>query len=90
MFKQILTAGALLALATGASTEDFNPAQHHETQCTRCHGVDVYTRQNRRAKSLKQLGRIVRRCEANLATGLFDDELEELVTHLNDTYYKFK
>ena len=89
MYKQILTAGALLALSTASTAADFDPAQHVEEQCTRCHTDDIYTREKRRAKSIKQLGRIVRRCETNLATGLFDDELEEVVTYLNDTYYKF-
>jgi len=90
MFKQILIVGALLAFSTTASAEDFDPAQHLQEHCTRCHTDSMYTRTNRRAKSLPQLKRIVRRCETNLGTGLFDDEIKLMANHLNDAYYKFK
>ena len=90
MFRHTLIIGALISLSTSATAEDFDPAHHLETQCSSCHGDTIYTRPDRRAKSLKQLGRIVRRCERNLATGLFDDEVDILTNHINETYYKFK
>jgi hypothetical protein len=89
MFKKTLTATLMLGASTVATAEDFDPAQHLAEHCTRCHTDSVYTRPNRRATSPAKLARITRRCEKNLATGLFDDEVDLLVKYLNDTYYKF-
>jgi len=90
MFKLTLAAVALLGVSTTVAAEEFNPAQHLAEKCTSCHTDDFYTRPDRRAKSLGQLKRIVRRCETNLGTGLFDDEIDTLAVYLNDTYYKFQ
>jgi len=90
MLKQALTLSTLLLASHIAVAQDFDPAQHLADNCTRCHTDNFYTRPDRKAKSLASLGRIVRRCETNLGTGLFEDEVDELVTYLNDTYYKFK
>ncbi len=90
MFRLILPAAVLLGFASSVAAEGFNPAQHLAEKCSSCHSDDFYTRPDRRAKSLGQLKRIVRRCETNLGTGLFDDEIDTLANYLNDTYYKFQ
>ena len=55
----------------------------------RCHDTSVYTRDNRRVTSYPGLQAQVERCDANLGTKLFPDDLALLVDHLNSNYYKF-
>lgn len=85
-----LTAPLLFVmLAANASGADFDAASYHAAQCTRCHDSGVYTRENRRVRSYPMLETQVARCDANLATKLFPDDLALLVEHLNSQYYKF-
>ena len=80
----------LLLAATGAGhSADFDAAAYHQAECTRCHGTEVYTRDNRRVQSFPMLQAQVERCDANLAKKLFPEDLAQLVDYLNDNYYKF-
>ena len=70
--------------------ENFDPGHFLQTQCTRCHDDGVYTRPNRRINSLPALDAQVRRCDANIGTSLFDEDLEKVVEYLNTEYYGFE
>lgn len=84
------TLALALALAPGfAAAEDFQPAKFLADKCSKCHGTEVYTRENRRVKSLDKLAAQVRRCDANVGTALFDEDIETLVDYMNTTFYKF-
>lgn len=65
----------------------------HDENCLNCHKVKhdekFYTRENHRVKDLKGLGTMVRMCDANLGTSLFDEDMEEITDYLNTSYYKF-
>lgn len=61
----------------------------HADNCIRCHDTSVYTRENRRVKSLPKLGSQVRMCKNNLEITWFDDEVEDVTTYLNKSYYHF-
>jgi hypothetical protein len=78
----------VFASAAGAA-ESFDPASYHEATCTRCHGSEVYTRADRRVTSFPALQAQVARCDANLGTRLFPEDLGLLVDHMNDQYYRF-
>ena len=78
---------ALVLSVAGAA--EFEPVDFHATNCTRCHDSGVYTRDNRRVTSYPALQTQVARCDANLGTQLFPDDLTLLVDHLNGNYYKF-
>ena len=80
---------ALLFASALASAGTFDAASYHDATCTRCHGTGVYTRENRRVKSYPALQTQVARCDANLGTKLFPEDLGLLVDHLNDQYYHF-
>ncbi len=81
---------ALLVISAGnAVAADFDAGRYHDAQCTRCHDTRVYTREDRRVRSYPMLEAQVARCDANLATKLFPDDLALLVDHLNTQYYKF-
>ena len=85
--------GLLTLLATGvgqAEELDLNRGKTlTEKNCVRCHGSDVYTRENRRVSSLSGLHKQVRRCEQMLGLAWFDDDINNVSGHLNQEYYKF-
>ncbi len=60
------------------------------SKCDQCHGTEVYTRKDRKVTSLAKLEAQVRRCDSNLNTNWFDDEIIDVTAHLNKNYYKFK
>ncbi len=78
----------VLSLPVMAST-DFDSHRFIQEKCSACHDERVYTRPDRRVQNLSQLDAQVRRCDANLGTRLFDEDLAALVEHLNERYYRF-
>lgn len=81
---------ALVALSATPALAGFQPGPYHGANCTGCHDSSVYTRANRRVQSYQALEAQVARCDAQLATKLFPDDLALLVDYLNDQYYGFK
>lgn len=61
-----------------------------DQHCYQCHGTEVYTREDRKVRSLDALSRQVRRCELALGLKWFDDEIENVTAYLNQDYYRFK
>ncbi|PIE00886.1 MAG: hypothetical protein CSA79_01910 [Thiothrix nivea] len=59
------------------------------SRCLDCHGVDVFTREDRKVKDLNGLENKVRQCDAGLSTNWFDDQILDVVAYLNATYYRF-
>ena len=89
MYRTLPITLLLAAASLGASASDgFDAAAFHQAKCMACHDTSVYTRPDRRVNSLTRLESQVRMCDANLQTGLFDDDIEALAAHLNDQYYK--
>lgn len=62
----------------------------HDANCISCHDSGVYTRADHKMQDFTQLAAQVRRCDANLGTRLFDEDLVKVTEYLNDTYYKFE
>jgi len=85
----LVTFVTFVTLAGHATGAEFEASGYHEQHCTRCHGSEVYTRDNRRVQSYHALQAQVARCDANLAMGLFPEDLNALVEHLNTRYYRF-
>ena len=85
----VLTLAALGIVPTSLAG-DFDAAHFVQTKCTACHDSGVYTRPDRRVDSLARLESQVRMCDANLNTKLYDDEIESVVSYLNEQYYKFE
>ena len=61
-----------------------------EAGCTTCHGTEVYSRKDRKVKTIEGLIGQVGRCNTNLARHYSDAQLNDVVKHLNDAYYKFE
>jgi len=84
------TAGAaLLMLGAASQAGEFNAETYHGSNCTRCHGTDVYTRENRKMRSYPMLNSRVAGCDARFGEKLAPENVTSLVDHLNDSYYKF-
>ena len=79
----------MLGAVSMPAVAEFEPRSYHDAHCMRCHDTSVYTREDRRVRSYPALQAQVARCDANLATKLFPDDLDLLVDHLNTDYYKF-
>jgi mono/diheme cytochrome c family protein len=94
--KQIsLTATALLLAGTSmAQAEGAHDGKAlHEKYCAGCHMIPhdatFYQRPERKTQSYEKLQGMVRFCDANLGTQLFDEDMTAIGDYLNDTYYKF-
>jgi hypothetical protein len=85
-----LCLGIGYSLPTIAETDETIDARSfvHE-KCSGCHDSNIYTRENRRVDSLSRLNSQVRMCDAQLGTGLFDEDITAIVNYLNDSYYRF-
>jgi hypothetical protein len=82
-------ATAALAVVFASPAGAFDAAAYHAQSCMRCHDTSVYTREDRRIRSYPALQAQVARCDAQLQTKLFPDDLASLVEYLNDNYYGF-
>ncbi len=76
------------ALAEGNSAK--GKKIYSKSECLRCHQSNkLFTRKDHKVKTLSQLNSQVRKCDTQLNTHLFDDEIEDVVAYLNQAYYKF-
>jgi cytochrome c2 len=62
----------------------------HDKQCVACHDSSVYTRADRRVKSPEGLIGQVNGCVRQVGLKLDRDQINDLVKHLDDSFYKFK
>ena len=81
----LLFSGSSMAAGNAANGEALFTA----SKCNQCHGTDIFTKPTRKVTSLDQLEAQVRRCDSNLNTNWFDDEIIDVTAHLNKQYYKF-
>jgi mono/diheme cytochrome c family protein len=91
MKKILLPATSLLILtSSNLIANDLELGkQLNDQHCVKCHGSEVYTRPDRRVKSLEGLHKQVRFCEQNLGLTWFDDQINSTASYLNQEYYKF-
>jgi hypothetical protein len=91
VFTLLTIAGLLVS---GTSFAEGNAANGKKlftaSKCNQCHGTEVFTKKDRKVTSLAKLEAQVRRCDSNLNTNWFDDEIIDVTAHLNKQYYKFK
>jgi cytochrome c553 len=62
----------------------------HDANCVRCHSTSVYTRPDRRIKSLAALNEQVGACLHAAQVELTQDEQRSIVKYLNEQFYKLK
>jgi len=90
--KTVLASFAGLLISTTAMAQG-NAANGQklftQSKCNQCHTTSVYTKPDRKVTSLAALEAQVRRCDSNLNTNWFDDEIHDVTAYLNQQYYKF-
>ena len=75
---------------TGATGSGVHPGKIlHDANCISCHDAKVYTRVEHKVLDLTQLAAQVKRCDANLGSRLFDEDLAQITDYLNQAYYKY-
>jgi mono/diheme cytochrome c family protein len=69
----------------------------HQENCISCHqakmggdGSGIYTRKDRKVDSYAALKKQVNRCKTSLGFSWPEHQVDDVVTYLNQTYYKFK
>ena len=78
-------------VALPAAAEQTETAKDlYDQNCVRCHGTEVYTREDRKVTSLQGLERQVRRCELALGLKWFDDDITDVTNYLNEHFYHFE
>lgn len=85
----------LLCLLAVVSSPSFaadieNGKALHNENCVRCHQPEIYTREKRMVNSYAELHEQVRQCEIMAEMGWFEEEIDDVTTYLNETYYKFE
>ncbi len=61
----------------------------HDSSCISCHDSAVYTREDRKIGDFPKLLAQVKRCDANLGSRLFDEEIAQVADYLNQAYYQY-
>jgi mono/diheme cytochrome c family protein len=86
----------LASLSAAWAADAAKGKQLHDAHCTACHigmtggdGSILYTRKDRRVHDMQALQKQVKRCEIAQSLNLSDEDVDDLVTYLNSTYYKF-
>ncbi len=89
--KTIITAGLLLALTTGNALADSAKGKKlHDAQCMKCHDTSVYTRPKHFISNRDALTKQVNRCHQNVGAQWSDEDINDVVQYLDETFYKFK
>ena len=92
--RRALLISILLSMALGVrpalSGDGAEGKKVHDANCTTCHSTSVYTRQDRKVKSLAALNKQVTSCTHMAQVTLTEDEQESVVQYLNQQFYKFK
>ena len=78
-----------IKVASSSETEKVDGKALHKESCSKCHDSSVYTKADRKIKSLDSLEKRVRGCDANIGSNLEPEELKAISTFLNSEYYKF-
>ena len=92
MMNHCPTLCLLAAMVSIAAAAEQTPTARvlYDQNCVRCHGTEVYTREDRKVTSLQGLERQVRRCELALGLKWFDDEITDVTNYLNEHFYRFE
>ena len=88
--KLLIILSFLVANCTFANTNIKNGEElYKKSKCSNCHGTDIYTSSDRKVTNLKELSAQVNRCNANTSQNWFDDEIDDVIAYLDDSFYKF-
>lgn len=81
---------ALLVLPLSTQAQGDDGKLLHDEHCVKCHGVEIYTREDRIVNNFRELAERVRQCELSNELIWFDEEINAVIDYLNAAYYKFE
>ena len=95
---RIVLIGICLSLSQISYAGDIQRGRElHKENCISCHanafggdGTGIYTRADRKMESYAGLRKQVMRCKTALGVSWPDDQIDDVVTYLNESFYKFK
>ena len=101
MFKLIISSILLLSLqpvladeasktASAANVSEPTGASLTQQHCTRCHGDEMYMRDDRQVKSLESLKQRAHGCNTMTDANLFEEDVAKIIDHLNTEFYHFE
>ena len=61
----------------------------YENNCTKCHGTEVFSREDRGIKTLEGLKSRVKQCSLAAKSNWVDEEVTSVADYLNKNFYKF-
>ena len=92
----VLALMSLLVTTSYASNAE-NGKTLHNANCLRCHKSimkgdpdSIYVRENRRVNSYPALQNQVNRCEKNIGITWTQKQTDDVISYLNQQFYKFK
>lgn len=62
---------------------------YYEAKCQECHSESDYTGEERKVNNYERLQWRVERCDYTMNAGWFEEDIDDVVHYLNDSYYKF-
>lgn len=84
-----------LSLLSGAANAALLPGDAakgkalHDKQCVACHDNKVYTRSDRRVKTVEGLMGRVNGCVRQTGAKLDSKHIDDVIKYLNESFYKF-
>jgi mono/diheme cytochrome c family protein len=67
-----------------------NGKKLHGEQCVACHDTSVYTRANRRVRSVEALVGQVQGCVRQTGAKLDREQVNDIIRYLDESFYEFK
>lgn len=96
-FKSTIVFIALVFSQSTYATDISKGKSLHDENCINCHasllggdGTGIYTRENRKMESYAGLDKQVRRCRDSLGMAWPEEQIIDVITYLNDSFYHFK
>lgn len=93
---KILSAIVFLSIAATAHADSVllgnaaNGKKLVQAHCTACHGSEVYTRAGHTVHDSSALAKRVHFCSSRTGANLNDNQINDVVKYLNDTFYHFE
>ena len=80
---------AIQARDTLTAGDKIKGKKTHDQHCQMCHKTEVYSRPNKRIKTLPGLIGQVQNCNQQIGGKLTKPQTDDVITYLNSTFYKF-
>jgi mono/diheme cytochrome c family protein len=94
MKQRRLVAGILFVIVVASALAQPAPASRgallYDTHCVVCHNTQLHWRDNRAATDWASLKSEVRRWQGQAQLRWSEDDIDEVVRHLNDRIYRFE